>query len=279
MLNSNQKLKFTGERLTTLLEDGIMVEHLHRYAIAESFIQDKVVLDIASGEGYGAYLMSKFAKNVVGVDISEEAVTHSNAKYKSNKLVYKVGSTSNIPLEDLSMDVIVSFETIEHHDKHLEMLQEFKRVLKKDGLLIISSPDKLYYSDIPHYRNPFHVKELYEQEFVNLIKGFFTKTIFLNQRCVSGSLIVKQDIGSDLIQYEGDYKSINYNLPFTHTYNIALASDTEIKNITSSIFESNLYYEYLKGQHIVDKYINSTTWKVGRVILFPFFLIKKILNF
>jgi len=62
-------------------------------------------------------------------------------------------------------DLVVSFETIEHHDEHEQMLAEVKRVLKPDGMAIISSPDKAIYTDKPEYHNSFHVKELYREEF------------------------------------------------------------------------------------------------------------------
>ena len=54
-----------------------------------------------------------------------------------------------IPLPDQSVDLVVSFETIEHHDKHEEMMLEIKRVLRPDGVVIISSPDKQTYSIEP----------------------------------------------------------------------------------------------------------------------------------
>jgi hypothetical protein len=52
-----------------------------------------------------------------------------------------------------------SFETIEHHDKHEEMMREIKQVLKPDGVLIISSSNQLTYSDEPKYSNPFHISK------------------------------------------------------------------------------------------------------------------------
>lgn len=71
------------------------------------------------------------------------------------------------------INVAVSFETLEHLEDHQGMLQELKRVFKKNGLLIISTPNKLYYSDKSNYINKFHVKELYKNEFKNLIANNF----------------------------------------------------------------------------------------------------------
>src|SRR5213076_2544358 len=136
-----------------------------RYALSLNFVEGKSVLDIASGEGYGAALLASKAQSVTGVDIDPQTVMHAKHTYCNPKLTFMVGSCDDIPLPDGSFDVVTSFETIEHHDKHEEMLDEIKRVLKPDGVLIISSPNRLTYSDEPGYKNPFHVKELYYDEF------------------------------------------------------------------------------------------------------------------
>jgi ubiquinone/menaquinone biosynthesis C-methylase UbiE len=233
----NSELPWTGERLVPSLFNYGAIDHLHRYAIAISIIQGKKVLDIASGEGYGSYLMAEFANNVIGVDISSEAIEHSREKYKRQNLTYKLGSADSIPVEDNTIDVVVSFETIEHHDKHVEMLQEIKRVLKPDGMLIMSSPDKLNYSDIPKYNNPFHIKELFREEFRSLIKQFFSNAVFLNQKSVFGSLIVPENSTGDFSEFKGDYSRINnFEGLQSPIYNICIASQNSLPSFGPSFF-------------------------------------------
>ncbi|RZL59690.1 MAG: class I SAM-dependent methyltransferase, partial [Pedobacter sp.] len=182
------KKNWTGERLETYIHNETMVEHLHRYAFALEFVNNKIVLDIASGEGYGSNILSKNAKKVFGVDVDFPTIEAAKSKYKSSNLKFIQGSADKIPLADNLVDVVVSFETIEHHDKHLEMIQEVKRVLKPDGMLIISSPDKRYYTDEPNTKNPFHVKELYENEFKALINSYFNYTLYLKQNFLISSI-------------------------------------------------------------------------------------------
>jgi len=77
-------MEFTGERYIPAggdSRDELSVEHMHRYHSILPLIKGKVVLDIACGEGYGADLMAKTAQKVVGVDISQECITHANDKY------------------------------------------------------------------------------------------------------------------------------------------------------------------------------------------------------
>jgi ubiquinone/menaquinone biosynthesis C-methylase UbiE len=273
------ELNATGERLVTNHFDSeSKTEHLHRYAMACNYIKDKIVLDIASGEGYGSNLLAQNAKSVFGVDISEEAVKHAQEKYTSPNLKYLKGNTSEIPLGDHTVDVIISFETLEHHDQHTRMMLECKRVLKENGLLIISSPDKKYYTDLPGYHNPFHVKELYEDEFKKLISDHFKYTTFLNQNYFRASIILPAEGTEKFESFEGSFEKVSSKGVFIPLYNIALATDGELPVTTGSFFEDHIPPAFSE-QDIVQKYINTTTWKIGQAIVNPLLKIKHFFRF
>ena len=182
-------IEFTGERYLPEIGGGIELEHTHRYLLASSLAQGKLVLDIASGEGYGSNILARHADRVFGFDISPEAVAHARRHYQSPNLEFNVGDCTAIPLADASVDLIVSFETIEHHDKHEQMLEEFSRVLKPEGVLLISSPDRTEYSDVPGYDNPYHVKELTTDEFSVLVSQYFSSVRLYGQKVEFGSII------------------------------------------------------------------------------------------
>lgn len=183
-----------GERfIPGMMEQDVEIEHWHRYLFVLKYIQEKRVLDIASGEGYGSSLMAKYAKKVIGVDISIATIEHAKTSYRQTNLEFLVGSCDSIPLESGSIDVVVSFETLEHHDKHIEFLSEIRRVLSKNGILIISTPDRFIYSDLTGYKNPFHVKELLLSEFKLLITTQFKFCAFFGQRYSVGSVISNLD--------------------------------------------------------------------------------------
>ena len=162
-------MKFTGERfIPQNNEDAeIYIEHYHRYLAAKPLVKDKVVLDAACGAGYGSFILSSEAKMVIGVDISEEAILHAKEQYKRDNLTYLMNSIEEIEVEDHSIDVVISFETIEHVEEELQhkFLKEIKRVLKKDGILIMSTPDREVYSQLVHYSNEYHVKEFAKIEY------------------------------------------------------------------------------------------------------------------
>ena len=233
-----QPLAWTGERYLPEVHGNIEVEHLHRYLFARQFSLGKKVLDIASGEGYGSAMLAQNAVNVIGVDIAAQAVAHAAAKYQANNLEFKTGSCSAIPLEDHSVDIVVSFETIEHHNEHVAMMCEIKRVLMPGGLLIISSPDKFEYSDRPGTSNQHHVKELYLGEFENLLGNYFKHHAIAGQRVVYGSAIFNGDDVSKVRNYDLNDTTLQASLGIPRAlYLIAIASDGELPLIESGILE------------------------------------------
>ncbi|MGJ7525707.1 class I SAM-dependent methyltransferase [Variovorax sp. GB1P17] len=183
-------LNFTGERFIPTETGEIRYEHMHRYGWAQSLCAGRHVLDIACGEGYGSALLAHVASSVVGVDISNEAVAHARQRYAAQtNLRFMQGSATAIPLEDASVDVAVSFETLEHLAEQEEMLGELRRVLKPSGILIISSPNKKVYSDERNYVNEFHVKELYFDELDALLHRFFPANRYFAQRFLTASAL------------------------------------------------------------------------------------------
>jgi len=183
-------MKFTGERYVPTEAGEIRHEHLHRYAWCAHLVEGKDVLDIACGEGYGSAMLAHQAKSVIGVDIADSAIRHASTTYREIRgLEFKRGDAAQIPLDDNSVDVVVSFETIEHHDRHREMLSEIRRVLRRDGLLIISSPNRTVYSELSGHHNEFHVKELDFDEFDVVLKEQFDDICYFGQRLAVGSSI------------------------------------------------------------------------------------------
>lgn len=184
-----EKLEFTGERFTPDCTREIRYEHFHRYALAAEWISGLNVLDAACGEGYGSHLLAAKARQVTGIDISATAIAHASSSYAAANLEFVGTDCSNTPFDDSSFDCIISFETLEHLQDHQALLSEFRRLLKPDGFLVISSPDKAIYSDRMGNENPFHVSELYKPEFEKLLAGYFPVVHWLGQSLGFHSMI------------------------------------------------------------------------------------------
>lgn len=264
-----KRKKYTGERLETHEQGEGMIEHLHRYAIAMEKCKGKVVLDIASGEGYGSNLLATVASKVTGVDIDNETVRAANEKYavKRNNLEFVQGSADNIPCSAGIFDAVVSFETIEHHDKHQEMMTEIKRVLKPGGLLVISSPDKLFYSDKPGTKNPFHVKELYKDEFRSLLTSHFKNVGLYRQKAFFSSVITPDEgntVTKEVQFYHGNYSAIIADTSIESVYLVALASDHSFENIETSLFKD---YDFIRNMR--KRFEATSRFQAGNLLLNP----------
>lgn len=157
---------------------GRWTEELHRarYIFASDYVVGKDVLDIACGVGYGsAALASAGARSVVGVDIRPDNVSHAQHQYGSANARFYQGDIAMYG-DDESFDVIVCFETIEHISCYHAALRNCKRILRKGGLLLVSSPNRILSS--PRLKlvtgtpeNQFHVREFTESELLLLLEA------------------------------------------------------------------------------------------------------------
>jgi SAM-dependent methyltransferase len=176
-------MESTGERMVPGKSDGrTFWEHVYRYRFAAQFVRGKRVLDIACGEGYGTAALQKAgAAKAIGVDISEEACEHGRRKYG---IETRAGSAESIPLPDAGVDVIVSFETIEHVPHPEIFLDECRRVLSPGGLLVISTPERDAYRQLTP-NNIYHCSELSYEEFVGMCAKRFNSIRYFSQRPIS----------------------------------------------------------------------------------------------
>ena len=180
-------MEFTGERFVPAAISGeIAVEHFQRYRAMRGLVQGRRVLDLACGEGYGSAILAETAQQVLGVDIDADTVAAAQQRYVAENLQYRRGSATEIPLPDHSVEVVISFETIEHinGEQQQQFLAEVRRVLVPEGLFVVSTPDRKIYSDDRQYHNHFHVKEFYRQEFADFLTGYFSQVQFLQQGTV-----------------------------------------------------------------------------------------------
>jgi ubiquinone/menaquinone biosynthesis C-methylase UbiE len=185
-----------GERMVPEVSGGITFwEHVHRYAFACRFVMGKRVLDIACGEGYGSAALKKAgASQVIGVDISDSACAHARAKYGIDA---RLGTAEQVPLPDNSVDMVVSFETIEHVRNPERFLDECLRVLAPGGTLIVSTPNKgVYGMDAP--ANPYHCSEMTEEEFSKALHARFHKVKLYSQHPYSAGWWSLRSLASDV---------------------------------------------------------------------------------
>jgi GT2 family glycosyltransferase/tetratricopeptide (TPR) repeat protein/glycosyltransferase involved in cell wall biosynthesis/SAM-dependent methyltransferase len=241
-------LEFTGERMTSVAHGQIEYEHLHRYCFARLFCRGKTVVDVAAGEGYGSALLAQVAKSVIGVEMAPEAVGHAVAAYPHPNLSFVCGDARRIPLQTGSADVVVSFETIEHLYEQEQFLAEIRRILRPDGLLIISSPDSEIYSREESEVNPFHVRELTAAEFKAALQDIFPHVQLYSQRTLIGSAITIDAPSDGVITFERrDRAHVDASRGLSRApYVVAVASADDLGQPCQT-----LYIDLTRGAHLL----------------------------
>lgn len=250
MTKKTVKLTDTGERMIPSFHMGNITygEHLGRYMSVLKAIKGKTVLDIASGSGYGTKLMAADAKFVYGVDIDEDAVEYSRKEFGAKNVEYIVGSGTEIPLKDDSVDCVVSMETIEHIEDQEKFLEEVRRVLRPGGFMIVSTPnDKVYPKG-----NHFHVREHNKASLVTLLKKYFKK-VNINYQVVTiaASVLTEADLSQDKGTANWELHKVYASKPDDSIYYLAICGDGQLPQLERNTLLSQ-EFSHMEQKKIAD---------------------------
>ena len=183
MTSDTEKLICTGERV---IEDAykasassylIYLFHIATYEFCRSYVRGRTVLDFGCGSGYGTHRLASDCAHITGIDISAEAIEFAINTYAGDNLDYRqVGDvqTNPIPFADEQFDTVISFQVMEHIDAVGSYLDEIQRVLRKDGTVVIATPDRstrLYRKQRPW--NAYHVVEYSPESFSRALGNRF----------------------------------------------------------------------------------------------------------
>jgi hypothetical protein len=181
-------IEFTGERF--IPGHGgpqLAYEHWHRYLYARRWARGADVLDLATGAGYGAALLAATARHVWALDLDAAALARARAAHAD--VSFLRADVSRLPFAAARMDLVVALEVLEHVDDPEQLIREAARVVRPGGVVLVSTPNKSVYTDARDYRNPFHRREFYRDEFRDLLRQHFRWVQIVEQQVRAGSLI------------------------------------------------------------------------------------------
>lgn len=161
-------------------EPGIVALHMKRYEFARPLCARRDVLDAGCGVGYGTAYLAETARNVVGLDVSTEAIEYARRRYAADNVDFVVGDVLAIPYADDSFDVVCAFETVEHLSDPERFVAEARRVLKPSGVLVASTPQAALADEPPE--NPYHEREFTAADLERLLSAQFGSVELYGQR-------------------------------------------------------------------------------------------------
>jgi SAM-dependent methyltransferase len=162
-----------------LLEDCYAVDHLLRYAMAAPMVKGKRVMDAACGMGFGSVLlMHQEASEVVGVDLSGEAIESCARRWPHDRLTFRSCDLEELASAQLGQfDLITSFETLEHVRHPGIVLEQFRTSLEAGGVLFGSVPGKTDRLE----ENEFHLHHFTRDSLHDLLRGQFKEVAIYRQ--------------------------------------------------------------------------------------------------
>ena len=139
------------------------------------------ILEIGSGLGYLTYSLIKANYDVIGMDVSQTAVNEANASFGDHYICADLFEYAKLHPD--SFDIVILTEVIEHIDKPIEFIASILRLLKSDGRVIITTPNKSFYpediiwaSDLP----PVHCWWFGEESMKHIANNFKVDISFIN---------------------------------------------------------------------------------------------------
>ena len=146
--------------------------HVAVYEWVAARVAGRRVIDMATGEGYGADLLAARAASVVGVEANPDAFEHARLRYRRANLRFE---RSMVEVYAEPCDAVVFLQTIEHVQDRGGVLEHFKAMLAPGGLVFVSTPNVLTLAPPGEERsgNPWHVREYRPDEFAALCAAHF----------------------------------------------------------------------------------------------------------
>ncbi len=227
----------------------------HKFAydyVTKQINRNSSVLEIGCGDGYGTSYLAKHFKYVEAIDISEDAIKKAKAIYKLDNCTFKSYPGKKLNYPDNFFDAVVSLQVIEHVKDVKLYLKEIKRVLKDDGVFIISTPSRTH--RLAPKQKPWNEEHLREYDSKTLqreISKVFDNFKILSVTSKQEILDIEYDrVADKRTDFKGIRKNIKTDIDYKKEFSVNdfYVSDTDLDSgldfiVTNINFDSAKYWE------------------------------------
>lgn len=154
----------TAERVSRERSDNFVFQRSRLAYVEAARRVGGRVLEIGTGTGYGIEIIAPSAESFVTLDKFRSSEVESLPR----GVEFREATVPPLPFDDESFDCVVSFQVIEHIKRDRAFVDEVRRVLKRGGKFIVSTPNR----PMSLTRNPWHVREYTAEEFSALLGDF-----------------------------------------------------------------------------------------------------------
>lgn len=160
-------------------ERPFFLKHFAPYRFSEKIVEEKKVLEIGFGDGYGSFYLAPYVKDLIAIDLFFKNIALAQKKYQHKNLKFLAMNGYELAFKERIFDAVLAFQLIEHIPRafHNKFLQEIKRVLKEDGFLILTTPNLLCLQKKgrEYAKNPHHDLEFSDRMLFDLLKEYFSR--------------------------------------------------------------------------------------------------------
>ncbi|MBP2566437.1 glycosyltransferase involved in cell wall biosynthesis/ubiquinone/menaquinone biosynthesis C-methylase UbiE [Agrobacterium tumefaciens] len=221
-----EDLDFDGDRNLLVTRGDLHIKLMHRYYLAKDAVRGKDVLHMGSGDGAGTALLAEACRSVVGVDASGQAVLHAQEKYSAVNISFKVGLWEEIPLPSESVDVVVSFDRLGAVENPERLMQEIKRVLRPNGILIISTPEEKVDGAVGSVNSPI-ANEPSKEHFSDVLERNFNHVLMCGQMICCNSVVESESHATRCSEAEDTDSITNNDVTMRADFSGEFARDTK----------------------------------------------------
>lgn len=222
ILSDTKNIHDTGERMLPTEQGEISMvfsRHQFTYNYIKQYTENKSVLDIGCGTGYGSKIIAEKSGEVLGIDLSGEAIKYCRDKYKGSNLTYlQADALTFVP--NKKFDIVIAFQVIEHIKDLAGFINKLRSIVKQGGKIIISTPN------IPPQQkdrnlNEYHVNEMTYNEFKKVLEQLFDKVVIMGVAFSTDNILRK----------------IISSLPFYSYVGKRIKRNSKIKKIASNAMD------------------------------------------